>query len=178
MSPERNSVSNKIPATRPGSMKGVEVLLRGSGAGISVRSLSGTFGQIGVISADANLLLGPPGFTLSVGGSKRATTVKIGTKDFSQVFTFARVGVQMSFLVGGSRLRAQVGGWGYVPTEVKEMKIGGEGEASIIYTPPVVPIYVQLGYRTEVFTSKSGTTLAPEEIRGLRLGAGFQFGGK
>ena len=51
-------------------------------------------------------------------------------------------------------------------------------EGSIIYTPPSIPIYFQLGYRAEVFTVKTATTQSPEEVRGLRIGAGMQFGGK
>ena len=58
------------------------------------------------------------------------------------------------------------------------MKPGGEGEGSIIYTPPRAPIYFEFGYRTEVFTTKTATASTPEEVRGLRIGAGMQFGGK
>src|SRR5690349_18317023 len=52
VSGERNyDVSSSVTSTA-GSIRGVEVLLRGSGAGIYVRSLSGTFGtQPKVISA-------------------------------------------------------------------------------------------------------------------------------
>ena len=177
VSGQRNYAFKNTAQTATGSVKGIDVLLRGSGAGISARSLSGTFaGQPDVISADVNLLLGPPAFTVFLGGSKRALSdPKLGT----QVCTFARVGVQLSFLIGGSGLRAQVGGWGYVPApNDTTMKIGGEGEGSIIYTPSRVPIFFQLGYRNEVFTSKTRSTTTPEEVRGLRLGAGIQFGGK
>ena len=173
---ERNYAFNQNVKTGTGSLKGVDVLLRGGGAGISARSLSGTFGQLDVISADVNLLLGPPVFTVSVGASKCALSSTLAT----QVYTFGRVGVQMSFLIGGTGLSAQVGGCGYVPSpdDTKRMKVGGEGEGSIIYTPPKFPIYLQLGYRTEVFTSQTLTTQTPEEVRGLRLGAGIQLGGK
>ena len=51
-------------------------------------------------------------------------------------------------------------------------------EGSIIYTPPRAPIYFEFGYRTEVFTTKTATSSTPEEVRGLRLGAGMQLGGK
>jgi hypothetical protein len=179
---ERNYVFNQNVQAGSGSLKGVEVLLRNSGVGISARSMSGTFtntvggaAQPDVIGADANLLLGPPAFTVSVGGAKRALSSTLGTR----VYTFGRAGLQLSYLIGGSGVRAQVGAWGYVPmSSDSTMKIGGEGEGSIIYTPPRVPIYFQFGYRTEVFTSKTKTTQTPEEVRGLRIGGGIQFGGK
>lgn len=177
---QRNYVFNQNVQAGSGSLKGVEVLLRNSGVGISARSMSGSFTTTAsgatepdVIGADVDLLLGPPAFTFSVGGAKRALSSTLAT----QIHTFGRVGVQLSYLIGGTGVRAQVGAWGYVPTD-STMKIGGEGQGSIIYTPPGVPIYFQFGYRTEVFTSKTKTTQMPEEVRGLRIGGGIQFGGK
>jgi hypothetical protein len=179
---ERNYAFNNSATAGTGSLKGIEAVLRGSGIGLSFRSLTGSFtNTIGggaplvVTSADASLLLGPQAFTVFVGASKRALSYSTLA---TQVYTFGRLGVQMSFLIGGTGLRAQVGGWGYIPTD-STMKIGGEGEGSIIYTPPRIPVYFQLGYRTEVFTSKSSSTnTTPEEVRGLRIGGGIQFGGK
>lgn len=177
ISGERNAGFNNTVRTSTGSVKGVEALLRASGAGIQVRSSESAFGSPpDVINADASLLLGPPSFTIFVGGAKRALTSTLGT----QLYTFARVGLQMTFTVGGTGLRGQVGGWGYapVPEDKDRMDIGGEGEASILYSPQRLPLFVQLGYRNEVFKSKTATTATPEEVRGLRLGAGIQFGGK
>jgi hypothetical protein len=189
---QRNYAFNNTQQSGTGSLKGVDVLLRGGGIGLAVRSLTGSFNttshcdatgcnatsgtQPDVTSADASLLLGPPAFTVWIGGSKRALTNT--TLAVTQVYTFARVGAQMSFVIGGTGMTAQVGGWGYAPAEPDKMKIGGEGEGSIIYSPPHVPVYLQLGYRTEVFTAKTLTTQTPEEVRGLRLGGGIQFGGK
>ncbi len=179
---ERNYAFNQNVQAGTGSLKGVEVLLRSSFIGISARSQSGTFTNTGggaqqpdVIGADGNLLLGPPAFTVSLGVAKRALSSTLATK----VYTFARAGVQLSYLIGGTGLRAQVGAWGYAPpASDSTMKVGGEGEGSLIYTPARLPIYLQLGYRTEVFTSKTKTTTTPEEVRGLRIGGGLQFGGK
>lgn len=177
ISGERNAAFNNTVRTSTGSVKGVEALLRASGAGIQARSSESAFGNPpDVINADASLLLGPPAFTIFVGGAKRALTSTLGT----QLYTFARVGLQMTFTIGGTGLRGQVGGWGYVPVpeDKDRMDIGGEGEASILYSPQRLPLFVQLGYRNEVFKSKTLTTATPEEVRGLRLGAGIQFGGK
>jgi hypothetical protein len=175
---ERNSALSKTTVqTGTGSLKGVDLLLRGSGVGISARSLAGTFAnQPDVIGADVDLLLGPPAFTVTVGGARRA----LSTPQLTQIYTFGRIGVQLSYLIGGSGIRAQVGGAGYIPSsqDATRMKPGGEGEGSIFYTPPAVPIYFEFGYRTEVFTTTSGLARTPEEVRGLRIGAGMQFGGK
>lgn len=177
ISGERHAAFNNAVRTTTGSVKGVEALLRGSGAGIQLRSSESAFGNPpDVINADASLVLGPPAFSVFVGGARRALTSSFGT----QVYTFARVGLQMTFTVGGTGLRGQVGGWGYapVPEDKERMEIGGEGEASILYSPQRFPLFVQLGYRNEVFRAKTTTTVTPEEVRGLRLGAGIQFGGK
>ena len=101
---ERNFAFNKAVKTGTGSLKGIDFLLRGSGAGIAVRSLAGTFtGQPDVIGANVDLLLGPPAFTVSVGGARRA----LSTTQVTQVYTFGRVGVQLSYLIGGTGIRGR-----------------------------------------------------------------------
>lgn len=177
VSGERNAAFNNSVSTATGSVKGVEALLRGSAAGIQVRSSESAFGNPpDVINADASIILGPPAFSVFLGAGKRAITSTLGTN----VFTFARVGLQMTFAIGGTGLRAQLGGWGYAPgpDDKERMDMGGEGEASILYSPPRVPVFFQVGYRNEVFKSKTSSSATPEEVRGLRVGAGIQFGGK
>jgi hypothetical protein len=177
VSGERNSAFNNTARTGTGSVKGVDFLLRASGIGLQGRSSAGTFEtQPDVVNADVSIILGPPSFSVFAGGAKRALSSTLGT----QVYTFGRVGLQMTFLIGATGLRGQIGGWGYMPVSdsAERMNIGGEGEASILWSPPKIPIFFQLGYRNEVFTSKSATTTAPEEVRGLRIGAGLQLGGK
>jgi hypothetical protein len=174
---ERNAAFNNNVSTTTGSLKGVEALLRAPGIGIQVRSSESAFGSPpDVVNADVSLILGPPVFSVFVGGGKRAIYSTLGTN----AFTFARAGLQMTFGIGGTGLRGQFGGWAYVPgpEDKDRMEMGGEGEASILYSPPRVPLYLQIGYRTEVFKSKTPSTATPEEVRGLRLGAGIQFGGK
>jgi hypothetical protein len=108
---QRNYSFNNSVQQGTGTVKGVEALLQGAGVGLSIRSLTGSFTNTGggaqpdVISADANVLLGPPVFTVSVGASRRALSST--TPNALRVFTFGRVGCQMSFLIGGSGLRAQ-----------------------------------------------------------------------
>jgi hypothetical protein len=172
---ERNSNFNNSLATGTGNVQGIEVLLRGGGVGLYGKSIMGSFGggQPDVISADANLLLGVPEFSLMGGYGRRALKSSLGT----QVYSYFRGGAMMSFIIGGSGLKATLNGAGYVPQDASTMKIGGEGEGSIIYSPPQFPVYVQFGYRTEVFTTKTSTVSAPEEVRGLRIGGGILFGG-
>lgn len=177
ISGERNSALSNNVSTATGSVKGVEVLMRGTGGGIYFRSSESAFASPpDVINADASIIIGPPGFSIFAGGSRRAITSATATN----LFTFARVGLQMTFMVGATGLRGQVGGWGYVPIpdDKERMDIGGEGEASILYSPQRIPLFIQLGYRNEVFKAKTTTTNIPEQVRGLRLGAGIQFGGK
>ena len=174
---QRDAALNNNVTTSTGSLKGVEVLMRAAGVGVQLRSSESAFGAPpDVINADASLLLGPPVFSVFVGGGKRAVTSTLGTN----VFTFARVGLQMTFNVGGTGLRAQFGAWGLAPgpDDKERMDPGAEGEASILYSPARVPIFVQLGYRNEMFKAKTTSSAMPEEVRGLRLGAGIQFGGK
>jgi hypothetical protein len=173
--------------TATGSVRGLEVLLRAPGIGVSVRSLSGTFGsQPKVISADARLLLFPPVFTVFGGVGKRALSSTISTK----VYDVMVGGVSSTVSIGGSGLRTHIsgayifapaknntGGTAGAASAVKNASTGIEGEADLYYRFPGVPLFVTVGYRTEVFNAKSGTIAAPEEVRGLRFGGGIQFGG-
>ncbi len=170
--------------TATGTIKGVEVLLRGSGAGLYVRSMSGEFGtQPIVVSADARLLLGRPGFTIFAGVGRRGLK---GLKD--KVYDMVQGGVSSTLSIGGTGLRTHISGNiilatekdepGGVAASVKNASKGIEGEAAIFYRLPKTPFFLNLGYRTEVFNAVSGNNDAPEEVRGLRLGAGLQFGGR
>jgi hypothetical protein len=177
VSGERAASLNRTVSSSTGSLKGVEAVLRAPAVGIMVRSLESSFGNPpDVINADASVILGPPAFSVFLGAGKRALTSTIGTN----VFTFARVGLQMTFNIGSTGLRGQAGGWVTKagPDDGDRMDQGMEGEASILYSPPRIPLFVQIGYRNEMFTSKTPTTTLPEEVRGLRIGAGLQLGGK
>lgn len=175
LSGERNYAFNgAVAPSGTGRMQGVEVLLRGAGIGIYGKSLTSTFtGQPDVVSADANVLLGVPGFSFMGGFAGRALSSKLGT----QTIYYYRAGAVMSFPIGGTGLKVNLMGAGYIPQDAVKMNVGGEGDASLIYRYPGIPLFLQFGYRTEVFTTKSGPVLAPEEVRGLRLGGGLLFGG-
>lgn len=174
---ERDAALNSTVTKATGSLKGVEVLMRGPGIGVQARSSESEFGKPpDVINGDASVILGPPGFSIFAGAGKRAVTSTIGTK----IYTFGRAGLQMTFNIGGTGMRGQIGGWGMapIPDDKDFMDLGFEGEASVLYSPPRVPLFIQFGYRNEIFRSKTTSSATPEEVRGLRLGGGIQFGGK
>lgn len=177
---QRNYFFNKTQSAT-GSLTGFEMLLRGPGVGLAVRYYDGQFGtQPDLIAADANVLFGARVFSVEGGYAKRALSSPLGTT----VYTFGRAGVHMEWVIGGTGLTSVLGGAYYLPAGSAsgagqgDIKSGMEGEASLIYNFPAVPLFVQLGYRTEVFTAKNASTQIPEEVRGLRLGGGIQFGGK
>jgi len=176
-------VSNNVTTTT-GLITGVDVLLRASGIGLSFRSLSGTFGSRQVISADARILLFPPAFTIQGGVGKRAISSDLGTN----IRDIAILGVSSTVNIGGTGLRTHIGVTALASPDkdpaggaggaAEKASTGLEGEAAILYRLPRAPIFVSLGYRTEIFTSKSSSLTAPEEVRGIRLGGGIQFGGR
>ena len=166
--------------TAKGSIKGIDVLLRSKAIGIGFRSLSGTYGkQPHVTSADARVYLFPPVFSVMVGAGRRALWSDLNATSPSQ-FDIGIVGVSSTVAIGGSGLRTNVAGAYYLPggQSKDKVKSGMEGEASVLYRFPVVPLFVQVGYRTELFTAKAGTRETPEEVRGIRIGGGLQLGGR
>ena len=166
--------------TETGSITGVDVLLRAKAIGIGFRSMSGEYGtQPHVTSADARVYLFPPVFSIMVGAGRRALWSDLNATSPSQ-FDIGIAGVSSTVAIGGSGLRTNVAGAMYLPGGKSKDKIksGMEGEASILYRFPVVPLFVQVGYRTELFTAKSGTRETPEEVRGIRIGGGLQLGGR
>lgn len=181
MNGERNYFFNKAAQSATGSLTGFEVLMRTSGIGLGVRYYDGQFGnQPDLIAADANVLLGARQFSVTAGYAKRALSSTLGTT----VYTFGRAGVHMEWVVGGTGFTTVLGGAYYVPAGSAsgigqgDIKSGMEGEASLIYNFHSAPLFLQLGYRNELFTAKTTSTQIPEEVRGLRLGAGLQFGAK
>lgn len=170
---------NSVESTT-GSIKGIDFLFRGKAAGISFRSMTGTFGdQPSVASADARLLLFPQVFTIMVGAGRRALWSDLNAESPTQ-FDLGIAGLSSTVRIGGTGLRTNIAAAVFLPAGQSKDRIKGgmEGEASVLYAPPRVPIYLQLGYRTEVFTAKSATFEVPEEVRGIRVGAGLQLGGR
>lgn len=178
---------NNVESTT-GTMQGVEVLLRTKAIGLSVRSLTSEFGtQPHVTSADARVVLFPPVFSIMVGAGRRALWSELNETAPTQ-FDIGIAGVSSTIPIGGSGLRTYISGAVFLPAGEAKDRVdkGMEGEAALLYTLPKVPLFLQVGYRTELFTSKGAPTgpgtaqadLRPEEIRGIRVGGGIQFGGR
>lgn len=183
---ERSMEFNNALTTKTAQIKGIDVLLRAKYIGLQIKSLSGLYeGQPNVTSADARILLFPRAFSIMVGAGRRALWSELNATSPTQ-FNLGMAGVSMTHTIGGTGLRTNLtaamyipaGAAGGSPTAGAELEKGMEGEASLLYTTPKLPFFVQVGYRTEVFTAKSGTRTTPEEVRGLKVGGGLQIGGR
>ena len=166
--------------TATGTVQGIDVLLRAKAIGIGFRSMTGTFGtQPHVTSADARIYLFPPVFSIMVGAARRALWSDLNADSPSQV-DVGVAGISSTVSIGGSGLRTHISG-AYmqgIADASDKVKAGLEGQASVLYRLPKIPLFLEVGYRTEVFTMKSGTRETPEEVRGLKLGGGMVLGGK
>jgi hypothetical protein len=180
-----NTVSNET-----GSIQGIDVVLRSRAIGLQFKSLTGTFGsQPHVTSADLRLLVFPPIFSIMVGAGRRALWSELNASSPTQ-FNIGMAGVSSTVVIGGSGLRTNFSAAVYAPAQQKsqgtqgapggsaQFESGMEGEASVLYKLPKLPFFLQVGYRTEIFTAKSGTGTTPEEVRGIKLGGGMVFGGR
>ena len=187
---ERSMEFNGAVTTKNAPIKGVDVLARAKFIGVQFKSLTSEFeGQPNITSADLRLLLFPRQFTIMIGAGRRALWSDLNATSPTQ-FDMGMAGVSSTITIGGTGLRTNLSAAMYIaagPTSPgnatasaaqAQLDKGMEGEASILYSPPKVPVYLQVGYRTEVFTSKSGTRTTPEEVRGLKVGGGLQFGGR
>ncbi|HYC49920.1 MAG TPA: hypothetical protein VEB19_02305 [Gemmatimonadaceae bacterium] len=167
-------------STTTGSIRGADLLLRASGAGISLRVLSGEFGrQPHITSADARVYLLPKEFSIFIGAARRALWSDLNP-DAPATFDVGMGGISSTLNIGASGIRTNLTAAYYFPAgpSKERVKDGMEGEASVMYVFPVVPFFVQAGYRTEVFTQVDGTRFTPEIIRGVRFGGGLQLGGR
>ena len=187
---ERSMEFNGTVTTKNAPLKGIDVLARARFIGIQFKSLTSEFeGQPNITSADVRLLLFPRVFTVMVGAGRRALWSALNESSPTQ-FTIGMAGVSSTATIGGTGLRTNLSATMYIaggPTSPgnasasasqAQLDKGMEGEASILYSPPKVPVYIQVGYRTEIFTAKSGTRTTPEEVRGLKIGGGLQLGGR
>lgn len=186
---ERSLEFNDAITTKTAQIKGIDVLLRSKAIGLQFKSLSGLYeGQPNVTSADARILLFPPVFTVMVGAGRRALWSDLNATSPTQ-FDIGIAGVSSTVTIGGTGLRTNLSAAMYIPAGEKPstgassgggaaMDKGMEGEASLLYRFPKVPLFLQVGYRTEVFTSKSGARTTPEEVRGVKIGGGLALGGR
>ena len=186
---ERSLEFNDAITTKTAPMKGIDVLLRTKAIGLQFKSLTSEYeGQPNITSADARVLLFPPVFSVMVGAGRRALWSDLNATSPTQ-FDIGIAGVSSTVTIGGTGLRTNISAAMYIPAGKKanagpatgsasEVDKGMEGEASLLYRLPKVPLFLQVGYRTEVFTSKSGARTSPEEVRGVKIGGGLVLGGR
>ena len=189
ISGDRSYEFSGVVRNATGTMQGVDVVLRARGIGLQFKSITGTFeSQPHVTSADARILLFPPVFTIMVGAGRRALWSDLNAESPTQ-FDIAMAGISSTASIGGSGLRTNFMATVYAPvkppskgsataSQSATLDKGMEGEASIMWRIPKMPFYVQAGYRTEVFTAKTGARTTPEEVRGVKIGGGLLVGGR
>src|SRR5687768_4142251 len=178
---ERSMEFNNTVTTKTAPIKGLDVLMRAKFIGLQFKSLTSEFeGQPNITSADLRLLLFPKQFSIMIGAGRRALWSTLNATSPTQ-FDLGMAGVSSTITIGGTGLRTNFMAAMYIPAGQKsggatasgssaELDKGMEGEASLMYTVPKLPLFLQVGYRTEVFTSKAGTRTTPEEVRGLKVG--------
>jgi hypothetical protein len=167
------------------TLSGAEFMLRSAdGAGMFGRYESGTIagpdnnpvaGKVEVL--DGRFILGTRSFALVVGYLARTSRVD----DESRRIGLGRAGLEIGRAFEGAGFMVNVGGY-YLRTirAAKKDSLeadGLEGETSIVYAPPRWPVYVQVGYRREVFNhKKEDLVLRREELGKFILGVGIQSG--
>ena len=191
------SISGKRSVTFPAAgvssatptLTSLELVLRGGDGGIRLRyetavRSGGVPAGDPITYLDGRFNLGATAFNFEVGYLLRRET-------------FAGADTSVGFVRGGFRGDYHVGaasgivvGWAasYLrqpnPASGKTQAEGIEGETSVLYTPPGLPLYVQLGFRREIMrftpsdTPATGTapTRRLEEMSLLFIGIGFQRG--
>lgn len=175
----RNGVLGATATQFTGSGGTIELLARLAYGGVHVRTYGADLDRgLGIGNLDVRLQLGPQWLSLEAGQSRRGLVGELA----SSQFTLTRIGVRSTFLLGGSGLRGMIGAWTLngttVPTGVREAN-GLEGETALLYHLAKVPVFFQLGYRAEAWTTTLTTgRAAPEELGVLTLGGGISFGGR
>ena len=176
-STKRNTTLSGAITRRPTTaVQGLEAVVSTSKeeGGISARLLSGSYDDADFTLREARAFIGGPWFQIEGGYGQRSLA---GTDSLS---AFARAGLRSGVQVGGSGISLGVAASKYFDGDFSNDKHssakvqGWEGETNIFYTFSRVPLYMQLGYRHEYFSSGDRA----ENMSGLVLGTGLWFGGR
>lgn len=177
------SLSDAITGRASASIRGFDAILATPGheAGIGARSLQGTFENEDFSLQEAMIFVGQRSFNVEGGYGRRSLF------DTDSTVTFARAGVRSVVQIGGSGVSLGFRGSAYFPGDFKQQEstpgsggkvslylLGWEGDTNIFYTLPRIPIYFQLGYRTQYFTFGQRA----ETMNGFVLGTGLWMGGR
>lgn len=172
--------SGTTAATASASLAGAELVFRSlDGGGILMRYASGSVGS-GVTAGKLSLLDG----RLEIGS--RTVLLELGymlrSESVSGVTTqngYARGGFRTNFHFGSSGIVADLeASYFKDPSQEKNGITGSgiEGESSVLYAIPKLPIYVQLGFRRETWNYTGPVAVSAEEWSTVFLGGGFQLG--
>ncbi len=186
-STKRNvSVSDGVVDRTSSSLKGIEadITALGGGPGIGGRILDGTFGGAKMSLKEGRVFVGADYFRIEGAFGQRSL---YGT---DSLFLFTRGGARSTIRIGGSGVAVMLSGSKYFKGDFQNKKSattttagstsistdpdGWEGETGLSYSTPKVPVFVQIGYRSEYF--KLGTRA--EHSSGLVLQTGLWLGGR
>ncbi|HUQ80433.1 MAG TPA: hypothetical protein VM076_04825 [Gemmatimonadaceae bacterium] len=179
------SLAGAPPFKQTTRLNGVEFMARSpKSGGIQARYTKGEFdGPLSDASAgpleyiDGRLLVGPRKFAVHVGYLGRTQNYN----EKKRRFDLARGGAQMTYQFEGAGVGLNLAG-SYLRTITKAKNDsleadGFEGETSLLYAVPRFPVFVQLGYRREIFNiSKENTNLRREEVSGVLMSIGVHYG--
>lgn len=180
----RTTAAGGTTTTTSPSMLGEEFAIRSlDGSGLFVRFSEGT-----LATAPALVKMSFLDGRVELGG--RTVALELGymlkSENDGGVLTqtgYARAGFRTAFHFGSSGIVAELeASYFRDPTQEKSGVTGSgiTGESSVLYVPPRLPFYLQLGYRRDVWTyTYTGTPVNPvtaEEWSTVFLGVGFQLG--
>ncbi|MBK8056877.1 MAG: hypothetical protein IPK33_03045 [Gemmatimonadetes bacterium] len=172
-------------STSSGTLSGAELWYGDDdGSAVMLRYQSGTLrgaptalssGKVAYL--DSRVMLGNHAFAL-VGGYTMRTMRYEGT---DRRFHLPRAGLRAGYRFAGSGVTLRAAG-SYVRTTAKAKADsveadGLDGETAVLYIPPRLPLYVELGYRRELFNlRREGEVFRREEMGGVLLSVGLQYG--
>lgn len=172
-------------STVDANLTGVEFVAKDNGgAGIQLRYASAEIaGPATSIASgkleyvDGKLIIGSKAFALTTGYRLRTFRYPVSDRRMH----FAHAGAQAGYRFHGAGLELNAGASYFrslKKDKVDSLQVTGlEGETSVMYTVPRLPLYVGLGYRREVFDLKRGGVFPRrEELGGLLLTVGVQSG--
>ena len=171
------SVNNEVTDRLDASVKGFEAYLgaKGGGVGLGGRILNGTYGTDDFTQREARLFVGENWFRLEGAYGERSL---VGT---DSTVLFIRAGARSIVQVGGTGVSISISGaktfqgdFSHSRSDGSRKPDGWEGESSVFYTAPKIPIYVQLGYRADYFKFQGRA----EHMNGIVFGMGIWLGGR
>ncbi|HEX6575950.1 MAG TPA: hypothetical protein VF042_13360, partial [Gemmatimonadaceae bacterium] len=171
------SINDEVTDRLDASVKGIEAYIgaKGGGMGIGGRIMNGTYGTVDFTQREARLFVGENWFRLEGAYGERSLS---GT---DSTVLFIRAGARSIVQIGGTGVSISISGaktfqgdFSHSRSETTRKPDGWEGESSVMYTAPKIPVYVQLGYRADYFKYRGRA----EHMNGVVFGMGIWLGGR